>query len=80
MLWAIVPAATAWAISEIIFGLMSWLNLIVLLFLLPVVKKVYDDYMAQRKAGVKEPYFNPKKVGIKNVDLWMDINKDRSAG
>lgn len=76
-IWAMVPAATAWAISEVMFGLMAWINGIALLLLIPVVKKVYDDYFAQRKAGVKEPYFNPQKLGIKNCDVWMDINKDR---
>lgn len=75
-IWTLVTASTAWAVSEIMFGLMAWFNLIALLFLLPTVKKVYDDYMAQRKAGIEQPYFNPKKLGIKNVDVWMDINKD----
>lgn len=75
--WALVPSAVAWAISEVMFGLMAWFNLIALMILIPVVKKVYDDYFAQRKLGVKEPYFNPKKLGIKGCDVWMDINKDR---
>lgn len=75
--WANVTATTAWAISEVMFGLMAWFNLIALLLLLPVVKKTYDDYIAQHNAGVEMPYFNPEKLGIENCDLWMDINKDR---
>lgn len=78
-LWANITASTAWAISEVMFALMAWFNLITLAILLPNVKKTYDDYMQQRKAGVKEPFFNPQKLGIKNVDVWMDINKDRIA-
>ena len=74
--WALVPSAVAWAISEVMFGLMAWFNLIALMILIPVVKKVYDDYFAQRKLGVKEPYFNPKKLGIKGCDVWMEIHKD----
>lgn len=74
--WALVPSAVAWAISEVMFGLMAWFNLIALMILIPVVKKVYDDYFAQRKLGVKEPYFNPKKLGINGCDVWMEINKD----
>ncbi len=77
LLWANVTASTAWAISEVMFGLMAWFNVGALVFLLPTVKKVYDDYMEQREAGVKEPYFNPEKLGIRNCDIWMDINKDR---
>lgn len=78
-LWTTLEASTIWAISEVMFGLMAWFNLISLMFLIPVVKKTYDDYFRQRKAGVKEPYFNPQKLGIKNCDVWMDINKEKIA-
>lgn len=78
-IWSNVTASTAWAISEIMFAIMSWLNLLTLIFLLPNVKKIYDDFFQQLKAGIEVPYFNPKKLGIKNVDLWMDINKDLIA-
>lgn len=77
-LWSNVSAATAWAASEVALGLMLWVNGIALVFLFPVVIKVYNDYKAQLKAG-KEPYFNPQKLGIKNADIWMDINKDKIA-
>lgn len=76
LLWANLEAGTVWAISEIMFALMAWLNLISLLILVPQVKKVYDDYMDQRKKGMDKPYFNPDKLGIENCELWMDINKD----
>ena len=76
-IWTLVTAGTAWAISEVMFALMAWFNLISLIFLLPVVKKVYDDYMQQRKDGVEDPYFDPDKLGIKNVDVWKEINADR---
>ena len=76
-IWANVSASTAWAVSEIMFGLMAWMNGITLILLIPQVIKVYNDYIAQRKAGVERPYFNPEKVGIKGCEVWMDINKDR---
>ena len=78
-LWSLITASTAWAISEIMFALMAWFNLVSLIFLLPTVKKVYDDYMEQLKAGVEDPYFDPDKVGIKDMELWKEINKDRIA-
>ena len=76
-LWSVVPAATVWAVSEIMFGLMAWFNLIACILLIPTVKKVNDDYFAQHKAGVSDPYFDPEKLGIENADIWMDINADR---
>lgn len=72
--WANVTATTAWAISEVMFGLMAWFNLIALLLLLPVVKKTYDDYIAQRNAGVEMPYFNPENWGLRTVTFgWISI-------
>ncbi|MGP1349653.1 MAG: alanine/glycine:cation symporter family protein [Stomatobaculum sp.] len=76
-IWANVTATTAWAVSEIMFALMSWFNLVALIFLLPNVKKIYDDYHEQRARGVKEPYFNPEKLNIKDCELWMEINRER---
>ena len=35
--------------------------------------------MEQLKAGVEDPYFDPDKVGIKDMELWKEINKDRIA-
>lgn len=72
--WANVTATTAWAISEVMFGLMAWFNLIALLLLLPVVKKTYDDYIAQHNAGVEMPYFNPENWGLRTVTFgWISI-------
>ena len=73
--WFNVTASTAWAVSEIALGLMIWVNGVALICLFPKVIKVYNDYKKQLKAG-KSPYFNPQKLGIKNADLWMDINKE----
>ena len=33
--------------------------------------------MNQLKAGVEKPYFDPDKVGVKNVDIWKEINAER---
>lgn len=74
--WANVAASTAWSISEIFLGMMVWVNGIALIFLSEKAIVVYKDYISQVKAG-KEPYFNPQKLGIKNADLWMDLNREQ---
>ena len=76
-LWCNVSASTAWAVSEIVLGLVAWTNGIAMIFLQPTVMKVYEDYFAQRRAGVKEPYFNPEKLGLSGCETWMEINRDR---
>ena len=55
---------------------MVWFNVIILLIMSPTIKKVFEDYTRQRKDGVEKPVFNPEKLGIKNADIWMEINKD----
>ena len=74
-MWFQVTAGTAWAVSEIALGLMIWVNGVALIFLFPTVIKVYRDYMNQLKAGEK-PHFNPQTLGIKNAEVWMDLNKE----
>ena len=58
-------------------GIMVWTNVVVLMVMSPTILKVYRDYREQRKAGIEEPIFDPEKLGIKNADLWMEINKDK---
>ena len=40
---------------------------------------LHPHHPAQRKAGIEKPVFNPQKLGIKNADLWMEINADKIA-
>ena len=75
--FGIQTASTSFASGEVGVGLMVWFNVIVLLLMSPTIKKIHDDYVKQRKAGVEKPVFNPKKLGIKNADLWMEINADK---
>lgn len=76
--FAIQSSSTSFASGELGVGLMVWFNVIILLIMTPTIKKVYDDYTKQHKAGVK-PVFNPEKLGIKNADLWMEINEKEIA-
>lgn len=75
--FAIQTSATSFSTGELGVGLMVWFNVMILLIMAPTVKKVHEDYAAQRKAGIEAPVFNPQKLGIKNADLWMEINKDK---
>lgn len=69
---------TAWAAADLGCGLMVWLNVFMLWFIFPKAVAILKDYEAQRKAG-KKPFFDPDKVGIKNADLWKEINKEQIA-
>jgi AGCS family alanine or glycine:cation symporter len=69
-------SSVAWAAADLACGMMVWLNVLMLWFLFPKVVAILNDYEEQRKAD-QVPFFDPDKVGIKNVDLWKEINKDK---
>ncbi|WP_245851864.1 alanine/glycine:cation symporter family protein [Mobilicoccus massiliensis] len=62
----------AWGLADIGLGLYTWINLIGLVFLVPVAMRVFKDYERQRKAG-HDPVFRPEAVGITNAPLWNTI-------
>ena len=64
-----MPAETIWALGDIGLGLITWVNLVCLALLSPLVHKVYRDYERQRRAG-QDPVFDPKALGIKGADFW----------
>lgn len=71
-------SSIGWAMADLGCGLMVWLNVAMITFLFPTARKMLFDYEAQLKAG-KVPFFDPDKLGIKNVDIWKEINKNRIA-
>ena len=72
---AIKTAGLAWAMGDIGVGLMAWLNIVGILTIFLVGRpaiKALKDYEAQQAAGVKEYTFDPKTLGIKNADFWVE--------
>lgn len=66
----IKTARQAWDLGDIGVGLMAWVNLIAIVLLSKTAMIVWKDYVKQRKAGVEDPNFEPKSLGIKNADFW----------
>lgn len=71
-LGSMIPASLAWAWADIGLGSAAWITMIGALCLVPVARKLYKDYFAQKKQGL-DPIFRPSKVGIKNAELWEEI-------
>lgn len=71
-LGSIKSSAFAWNLADIGVGLISWINLIGLLFLIKPVMSVTKDFIQQRDAGL-DPVFDPERCGIHNAGLWKDI-------
>lgn len=62
-----------WALGDIGFGSMCYLNFIAILLLSKTALKVLKDYDEQKKLGL-DPMFDPRKVGIENADFWIEYS------
>ena len=72
---AVKTANLAWGMGDVGVGMMAWLNIVgilIIFFMARPAVKALKDYEAQRKAGVTEYTFDPKKLGIKNAKFWED--------
>jgi AGCS family alanine or glycine:cation symporter len=78
--WGTVQQAqTAWALADIGVGAAAWVNLLVLIYFMPMGTKLWKDYWKQKKAGL-DPVFIPEDIGIKDgygADIWNQIVKDK---
>lgn len=78
---SIANTKTMWALGDITFGAMAYVNLITLVLLSKPLLKLLKDYDRQRKEG-KDPVFDPRVVGIKNASYWeeyADLKKSTKA-
>lgn len=75
---SVESASLLWALGDLGFGSMAWLNLIAILLLTKPAIKVFKDYETQKRAGL-DPVFDPIKVGIKGADFWEEKRKEESA-
>lgn len=62
-----------WNLADVLMGIMAIINITVILLLGNTAIRVLNDYCEQRKAG-KDPVFSAKALGIKNAELWDEIN------
>jgi len=58
-----------WNLADVLMGFMATINVIVILILFKKAKKVFDNYMEQRKQGI-DPVFKAEDVGITDTEMW----------
>ncbi len=76
-LGSVAKVQLVWDLADVFMGVMAFINLIAILMLWKVAKKVLDNYTAQRKQG-KEPVFYADEVeDIGEVECW---GRDRHHG
>jgi AGCS family alanine or glycine:cation symporter len=67
---SVQAADLIWAIGDVGYASLAWVNLVCLLFLLKPALVALRDYDEQRRAGV-DPTFDPVRLGIPHADYWV---------
>jgi len=70
---AIESAKLIWAIGDVGYASLAWVNMICLVLLAKPALNSLNDYYRQKKLN-KDPVFKPKELGIKNTDVGIKIN------
>lgn len=73
---AVVSADLMWGLGDIGYGLLGWVNMLAILAMAPVVRKVVKDYDSQIQAG-GDPVFDPEAVGISGAEYWEEEVRSR---
>ncbi|HEY4532257.1 MAG TPA: alanine/glycine:cation symporter family protein [Kurthia sp.] len=71
---AVRTSEAAWTLGDIGLGIMVWVNVLCLIFMVKPALIALKDYEQQKRMGI-DPVFNPEKLGIKNADFWVKKNK-----
>lgn len=78
-LGSVLSADAVWALADLGTGVITWVNLVSLIFLIVPAKKLLDDFESQQRLGI-DPIFDPDKVDIKNVSkIWYEIRDKFNA-
>lgn len=76
-LGAVAPGATSvFFFSDPMMGVLALVNLLALMMLFPILRRVLRDFDDQRKAGVARPVFNPEQFPDLDIDHSAWHHKD----
>ena len=72
---AVAKVQLVWDLADVFMAIMAFINLIAIVMLWKIAKKVLDNYLVQRKAG-KNPVFYADEIDdLDNVECW-ERNRD----
>jgi AGCS family alanine or glycine:cation symporter len=72
MFGALASLDLAWSLADICMGLMTICNLIAIVLLGKYAFRLLDDYLKQKKAGIKNPVFTKDKMKDieEDIECW----------
>ena len=79
MFGSLTQVEIVWNLADVIMALMAIVNLVAIALLGKFAFRALDDYTRQRKAGIKNPTFDPANIeGLGKVECWGN-DKDSKA-
>ena len=64
LIGSLLSADTIWTLGDIANAFMAWINVVGLILLGNQGIRIFKDYDLQKKAGISDPVFDPKKLGL----------------
>lgn len=73
LLGSLLSADMIWTMGDIANAFMAWINVVALIILGNLGIRIFKDYDRQKKSGVENPKFDPKKLGFgEECETWID--------
>lgn len=73
---SVAKVQLVWDLADVFMGIMAFINLIAILALWKIAKKVLDNYLAQRKAGKNPVFYADEIEGLDNTECWERDRKN----
>ncbi|WP_455538388.1 alanine/glycine:cation symporter family protein [Terrisporobacter sp.] len=76
MFGSLAKIQIVWDLADLFMGLMAIINLIAIVMLGKYAFAALKDYENQKKAGIKDPIFDPSKIaGLENLTAWDEYEE-----
>lgn len=72
---SVAKVQLVWDLADVFMGVMAFINLIAILMLYKIAKKVLDNYLEQRKQGKNPVFYADEIEGLENTECW-ERNRD----
>lgn len=73
---SVAKVQLVWDLADVFMGIMAFINLIAILALWKIAKKVLDNYLTQRKAGKNPVFYADEIEGLDNTECWERDRKN----
>lgn len=73
---SVAKVQLVWDLADVFMGIMAFINLLAILALWKIAKKVLDNYLSQRKAGKNPVFYADEIEGLDNTECWERDRKN----